>query len=183
MHQFTRLDKGRMPCNLVPIKSGDEIEMGREYVVTISETKHTIPSLGFVVWERRNKLKPEYQGLDGNAIRDLRLGGTAVSAETRTTVLAYLGYSNPKGLDACTAMMEAKILILEMTFVSPEHRKNKIHKFGHMHLDDLVDRKDQFKNELIIAGHVSSRYTAYMVNKMVKKAIPDMLNDRLHLWL
>src|ERR1044072_3034620 len=36
---FTRLDRGRMPCELRPIVPGDEIELSREHVVTISATK------------------------------------------------------------------------------------------------------------------------------------------------
>ncbi len=61
---FTRLDRGRMPCELRPIEPGSEIELSREHVVTVSQTAHTVPSLGFVLWERRNKLKSEYHGLD-----------------------------------------------------------------------------------------------------------------------
>ena len=46
---------------------------------------------------------------------------------------------------------EAKMLITEMSFIRASHRRDKIHKFGHMHLDDFVERADRFKNELIIA--------------------------------
>src|SRR5580704_1377866 len=73
---FTRLDRGRMPCELKPLEPGAEIELSREHVVTVSETRHTVPSLGFVVWERRRKLKSEFQSLTGSQIRDLRLSGT-----------------------------------------------------------------------------------------------------------
>ena len=180
---FTRLDRGRMPCQLLPIKPGDEIELSREHVVTVSATKHTVPSLGFVVWERRKKPKPEYQNLSGNEIRDLRLGGTEVTEERRLARVAYLGDSAPEGLDACPAMYEAQVLITEMTFVAPGHRKDKIHKFGHMHLDDLLARREKFKNELIIAGHFSTRYNLKQVRQFVEKAAPDMFDGRLHLWL
>jgi ribonuclease Z len=67
--------------------------------------------------------------------------------------------------------------------VAPDHRKEKIHKFGHMHLDDIVERRDRFKNELIIAAHLSTRYHANGVRAIVGKAIPDMFDGRLHLWL
>ncbi len=80
-------------------------------------------------------------------------------------------------------MYEAKVLICELTFVAPDHRKDKIHKFGHMHLDDLVERRDRFKNELVIAAHLSTRYHSKTVRALVAKAIPDMLDGRLHLWL
>lgn len=183
MKNFTRLDRGRLPCELKPIEPEQEIELSRELIVTTSATKHTVPSIGFVVWDRRQKLKPEYTELQGHEIRDLRLAGTEVTREVRSPLLAYLGDSAPPGLDNCPEMYEAKILICEMTFVSPDHRKEKIHKHGHMHLDDFVDRQDRFKNEIIIAGHLSTRYHSRQVEKMVQKRLPTMLDDRLHLWL
>ncbi len=142
-----------------------------------------MPSLGFVVWERRRKLKAEYQDLAGSQIRDLRLAGTEVTEERRFPRVAYLGDSTPEGLDDCPAMYEAQILITEMTFVAPRHRKEKIHKFGHMHLDDLLERRDRFKNELIIAAHFSTRYHVQQVRNYVSQATPDMFDGRLHLWL
>jgi ribonuclease Z len=179
----SRLDRGRLPCELIAVKPGDEFELSREHVVTVSATKHTVPSVGFVVWERRRKLKSEYQKLTGEQIRDLRLSGTDVTEEKRLPLVAYTGDTSPQGLDSCPAMYEAKILIAEMTFVAPSHRKEKIHKHGHMHLDDWVERRDRFKNELIIAGHLSTRYHDKQVAYYVKKALPDMLGGRLQLWL
>lgn len=180
---FTRLDRGRMPCSLLPIKPGDEIELSREHVVTVSATTHTVPSLGFVVWERRRKLRPEYQQLAGHEIRDLRLSGVDVTEERRLPRVAYLGDSTANGLDDCPAMYEAQILITEVTFVAPHHRRDKIRKFGHMHLTDLLERRDRFHNELIIASHFSTRYNGKQIRHWVEAAVPDMLENRLHLWL
>ena len=180
---LTRIDRGRLPCELVPTRPGDEIELSRELVVTVSATAHTLPSLGFVVWQRRRKLKPEFQNLPGEQIRDLRLGGTEVTREVRMPRVAYLGDSAPAGLDACPAMYAAEVLITELTFVAPSHRKDKIHKFGHMHLDDFLDRRGLFRNELIIASHFSTRYHVSQIRQHVERALPDMLDGRLHLWL
>ena len=141
------------------------------------------PSLGYVVWDRRRKLKPEYHDLPGEKIRDLRLSGTEVTEEFRRPLVAYAGDTAPAGLDDCPEMYEAKVLICELTFVSPQHRKEKIHKFGHMHLDDFVERQDRFKNELVIAAHLSTRYHPNTVKRMVQTALPDMLDGRLMLWL
>jgi ribonuclease Z len=180
---FTKLDRGRMPCELIPLRPGEEVELNRELVVAAFATKHTVPSLGYLVWERRHKLMAQYQGLSGEQIRDIRLSGQEVTEEQRKPLLAYLGDTAPAGLDNCPAMYDAKILICEMTFVSPEHRKERIHKFGHMHLDDFVERRDRFKNELIVAAHLSTRYHASAVRRHVEKAFPDMLGGRLKLWL
>ncbi|MGE3779125.1 MAG: MBL fold metallo-hydrolase [Pirellulaceae bacterium] len=177
------LDRGRLPCELVGIRAGQEIELSRDLVVTASATAHTVPSLGFVVWERRRKLKPEYTQLSGEQIRDLRLGGTELTQEIRVPVLGYLGDSAPQGLDQNPAMFDAKILIVEMTFVAPSHRKDRIHKHGHMHLDDFVERRDRFRNETIIASHFSTRYHRNQIQRLVERAFPDLMQGRLHLWL
>ena len=113
---FTRLDRGRMPCELLPIVPGDEVELSREHVVTAAATRHTVPALSYIVWERRRKLKPEYHGLPGEQIRNLRLNGVEVTAEKRVPLVGYLGDSAPQGLDDCPALYEAQVLITELTF-------------------------------------------------------------------
>lgn len=183
LKQFTRMDRGRMPVELVGVEPDQEIELTRELVVSVSATTHTVPSVGYVVWDRRKKLKEEYTGLEGHQIRDLRESGVEITHEVRKPIIAYLGDSSPPGLDNCPAMYEATILICELTFVDPDHRKEKIHKFGHFHLDDFVDRREKFQNELVIAGHLSTRYHPRQVERMVEKALPDMLEGRLKLWL
>jgi len=181
--QFTQMDRGRLPCDLVAASPGDEIELSREHVVTVVETKHSVPSLGFIVWERRKKLKSQYQSLTGEEIRSLRLSGQDVSEEKRRPLLAYLGDSAPEGLDHSPEMFESEVLITELTFLSPHHRRQKIHKFGHLHLDDIVERRERFKNKLIIASHFSTRYHENTIRNLVEKQLPDMLDGRLHLWL
>src|SRR5947207_3984606 len=153
-----RLDRGRQTCELKGVRPGDEIELSRENVVTVFATTHTIPSVGYVVWDRRLKLKDEYHGLPGEKIRDLRQSGVAVTREVRVPLVCYTGDTSPAGLDAYPPAFQAKILITEMSFIRAKHRREKIHKFGHMHLDDFIERAERFENELIICGHYSTRY-------------------------
>ncbi|HWY86501.1 MAG TPA: MBL fold metallo-hydrolase [Gemmataceae bacterium] len=178
-----RLDRGRMVCELRGIAGGQEIALSRDYVVTAFATTHTIPSVGYLVWERRQKLKEEYLGLPGDKIRDLRLSGTQVTREIRTPLLAYTGDTSPAGLDNYPPVFEAKVLITEMSFIRPNHRREKIHKFGHMHLDDFLERAERFKNELIIAAHFSTRYHASEVRRYLETKLPPSLRDRVKLWL
>jgi ribonuclease Z len=180
---FQRLDRGRMICDLRGLTAGQEVELSREHVLTAFATTHTVPSLGYLVWERRMKLKEEYHGLSGDQIRDLRLSGVAVTREVRTPLLAYTGDTSPAGLDNFPPAFEAKILITELSFIRPGHRREKIHKFGHMHLDDFVERADQFKNELIIAAHFSTRYHPREVREYLTSKLPPQLRDRVRLWV
>ena len=178
-----RLDRGRQTCNLIGVKAGQEIPLSRDHVITVFETTHTIPSVGYLVWERRNKLKEEYHGLPGDQIRDLRLSGVEVTRELRTPLVAYTGDTSPGGLDNYPAVYDAKILITEMSFIRANHRREKIHKFGHMHLDDFIERADRFKNELIICAHFSTRYHEQEILRYVERKLPESLRSRVKLWL
>jgi ribonuclease Z len=178
-----RLDRGRMVCQLNGVRPGEEIELSREHVITPFATTHTIPSVGYVVWDRRFKLKEEYHGLPGDQIRDLRLSGVAVTRELRTPLVAYTGDTSPEGLDSYPPVFQAKILITELSFVRPKHRREKIHKFGHMHLDDFIERAERFQNELIICAHLSTRYHPQEVRREVDKKMPAKLRDRVKLWM
>jgi ribonuclease Z len=178
-----RLDRGRMVCQLEGVVPGQEIELSREHVVTVFATTHTIPSVGYLVWERRNKLKDEYHGLPGDKIRDLRMSGVQVTKEMRTPILAYTGDTSPAGLDNYPPAFEAKVLITEVSFIRPNHRREKIHKFGHMHLDDILERADRFKNELIICSHFSTRYHPQEVRRVMEAKLPASLRDRVKVWI
>jgi ribonuclease Z len=183
LRAFERLDRGRLPAQIRGVEPGQEIILSRELAVTAFPTRHTIPSLGYVVWERRKKLKPEYHELTGEQIRDLRLSGVEVSAEQRLPRVAYLGDSAPAGLDACPDAYRADILILEMTFVARQERPELIHKYGHMHLDDVVARAGRFENEVIIASHFSTRLHPDVIQQIVQKRLPEGLKSRLKIWL
>jgi ribonuclease Z len=178
-----RLDRGRQLCELTGVAPGQEIELSREHLVTVFRTTHTIPSVGYVVWERRKKLKDEYHGLPGDKIRDLRLSGVEVTREVRTPLVCYTGDTSPAGLDGYPPAFEAKILITELSFIRPNHRREKIHKFGHMHLDDFLERAERFKNEVIICAHFSTRYHPNEVRRVVEAKLPEGLRKRVKLWI
>ncbi|HMP78200.1 MAG TPA: MBL fold metallo-hydrolase [Pirellulaceae bacterium] len=177
------LDRGRLPCDLVGMEPGDRFDLSRELVVEACRMSHRIASLGFVVYDRRKKLKPEYAHLSGDQIRDLRLGGTEVTREVLIPLVGYTGDTAPEGLDDNPILYRAKILIMEMTFLADDHERNVIHKTGHTHLNDVVERADLFQNEWIIAGHFSTRYSRREAEAIVRRKLPDMLGGRLELWL
>lgn len=180
---MNRLDRGRQLADLRPVEKGQEIELSRELVVTVFDTVHTIPSRGFVVWDRRQKLKDEFVGLPGNQIRDLKFAGTEITREVRTPLVAYTGDTAPPGLDNEPACYKAKILITELSFIRANHRRDKIHKFGHMHLDDFTERADRFENELIVAAHFSTRYHPNEVRRLLDARLPPQLKPKMRLWV
>ncbi|MEL6897272.1 MAG: metal-dependent hydrolase [Planctomycetota bacterium] len=178
-----RLDRGPLPCDIIGVRDGDELELSRELVADVVETRHTIPSVGYIVYQRRKKLKPEYLSLSGEQIRELKEKGVEITTETRIPLIGFTGDTSPPGLDNNPEFYKAKILITELTFVAPDHRPSVIHKRGHIHLDDIVRRQDRFENELVILSHFSTRYGDEQIRRMVKKRMPNMIDGRAKLWL
>ena len=182
LRSFEKLDRGRLPCELIGVNEGQEYELSRELVIRVLKTHHTVPSVGYVIFDRRHKLKAEYSDLSGEKIRDLRQAGKEVTEEKRVPLVGFTGDTSPRGLDDNPLFYETKILITELTFVAPDHRKQLIHKHGHMHLDDFVERQSCFQNEIVIAGHLSTRYSRQQAERLVRKKLPDLIGNRLYLW-
>ncbi|MDR2345263.1 MAG: metal-dependent hydrolase [Planctomycetaceae bacterium] len=179
---YSRLDYGALPCELIGVNAGDEFIISRELVISVVPTFHSIPSVGYIVWERRKKLREEYSSLSGNEIRDLALSGVEVSREWRIPKIAYLGDSTVRALDETPGMYDAEILIMEMSFVARRHQSDKIHKYGHIHLDDIVKRQKNFNNKAVIVSHFSARYADKEISDTVTRRMPNMLDGRLILW-
>ncbi|MDO4630298.1 MAG: MBL fold metallo-hydrolase [Planctomycetia bacterium] len=181
LRAWEHLDYGAFPCELVGLQPGESVELSREIVVEAFQTVHRVDSLGYVVYDRRKKLRPEFLTLSGEEIKRLKDEGTEISYEIKVPKVAYLGDSNYRGLDENPIFYEAETLIMEMTFAEDQHQSCKIHKFGHIHLDDVVTRRDRFKNKRIIASHFTARSTTDAIYKAVQKKLPDMLDGRLKL--
>ena len=104
LDSFERLDRGRLPCELIGVEHKQEYELSRELVFQALRTVHRVESYGFVIFERRRKLKPEYAGLSGDEIKNLRQDGTDVTHEIRIPLIAYTGdtcllYTSPSPRD------------------------------------------------------------------------------------
>ena len=71
----------------------------------------------------------------------------------------------------------------ELSFIRASHKREKIHKFGHMHLDDFIERQHRFKNELLIVGHFSTRYHPSEVLRTLEAKLPPTLRAKMKLWI
>ena len=185
LRAWQRLDHGRMAVELIGLEPDETVDLNRELAVSTFPTTHTVPSVGYVLWGKKRKLKPEFADLTQDEIRIEAMRGTEMSAEVREPLVAYTGDTSPAGLfetDGGRDALRAKLLITEMTFFRPDHRRAKIHKFGHMHLDDIVERADRFENDAVLFVHASTRTGERPFRRAVEKRLPADLLARTTIW-
>lgn len=177
---WRRLDGSRLPSQFVPARPGDRIPIGPDREVRAFRTLHPVPSLGYAVCSRKRKLKEEYVGLTGEAIRDLRLSGVEVAREVWTPDVTYVGDSLYDVLATEPLCQESRVLLLEVTFLDDRVDVAAARSKGHTHLDEIIARPDLLVNPSVVFCHFSARYTLDEIREILARRTPDVLRSRVH---
>ncbi len=67
-------DENYRPPNFHPMAEGDVIWLHRQLAAKAFKVDHTMPSLGYTLFDVRKKLQAEFQGRPGNSRRSFRAG-------------------------------------------------------------------------------------------------------------
>jgi ribonuclease Z len=175
---WSKLDGNKIPAKLVGVKPGDEYKIKPNLVARAFPTKHSKGSVGFTVIEKRKKLKPEYKGLTGPQIVELKKQGIEIDYPLEFPIVTYLGDTQYVDFSQLDYIVESKILIAECTFYEGEHTTRA--KAGkHMHVDELATLLKDLNNEHIIITHTTQRTPMHEIRKILKDALPKDKYDRI----
>jgi ribonuclease Z len=175
---WSKLDGNKIPAKLVGVKPGDEYKIKPNLVARAFPTKHSKGSVGFTVIEKRKKLKPEYTGLTGPQIVELKKQGIEIDYPLEFPIVTYLGDTQYVDFSQLDYITESKILIAECTFYEDEHATRA--KAGkHMHVDELATLLNNLNNEHIIITHTTQRTPMHEIRRILKKALPKDKYDKI----
>lgn len=152
-----RLEAATYDYELVALRPGERVPVGKDRVVEAFATAHGVPSLGYHLWQRRKSLKAELRGIAGAELAARRARGEAIEDDSEELALSYCGDTGAKVFELEPRIFQSHVLMLECTFAAPEHRELG-RRFQHVHLDDLAERQDRFENRALVLHHVSRRY-------------------------
>src|SRR5262249_14405116 len=96
-------------------------------------------------------------------------------------LLAYPGDCGEEIFDAVPQLFEARVLLIECSFLFPEDR-DRAREYAHIHVDDLLARANLFHNEAIVLTHFSQRYRPEE-NREALRALPEPLASRVQAFL
>ncbi len=161
---FHDLENQRTPFELIALEPEGEYEIKNNIALRGFQVEHTAPAFGYVVFERRTKLKEEYVGFPQEKLRELKEQGTEITRKLEAPLVAYMGDTEPGAPLVRTDVRTAQVVISECTFVEEEHRSRaKIGK--HLHIHDIVEWLRVLECEQLVLIHVSRRSNLAVARK------------------
>ncbi|MCE9589146.1 MAG: hypothetical protein K8S99_01330 [Planctomycetes bacterium] len=180
MRAWIDIEAQRTPYKVVPLAPDGELEIKNHTYLRAFATNHTVPSLGYVVVERRSKLRADLVGVTQEQILELKKKGEEVTRIIEIPLVCYTGDTAWGEHFYRPDVLGAKILITECTFMEPGHRgRAAIGK--HLHMDDIVELIKKSTAEAIILTHLSRRTHMGDARKQLDDAIPAEQRARVHM--
>lgn len=156
MAGYVDLEQQRTPYELLPLREGEHLEIKNNLLLRGFPTEHTVPSFGYVVVEKRTKLKPEFLDLPQEKLRELKDRGVEITRPLEIPLVAYLGDTAPGAHLIREDVRRAQVVICECTFFEPEHKERA--KVGmHLHVDDVAEWVRLLECQMLVLTHVSRR--------------------------
>ena len=148
VHAWAALEGKVAQHRIVPMEVGDEFEMRKGLIVRAFATCHTVPSLGYTLLDRREKLRPDLleQRLPGHILREMKDRGEKITYTVDVPMVAYTGDTALAETLLQNGVRDAQVLITECTFFDPAH-KRRAAVGRHLHLDDLLEALPQLHND------------------------------------
>ena len=166
------------PYRFVGVGAGEDHPIRRGLVARAFPVRHSNPSLGFALIEIRQKLKPEFAGLTGPQIVELKNAGTAITDRTEYPLVAYPGDTAKTNFSHLPHVAGAKVLLLECTFFDPDHLR-RARAGRHLHVADLPEVLEGMNNEHILIVHTTRRTNMAEARKILRKSLRKEIVDRV----
>jgi len=186
LRAWADIDGHEPPSNVHAAYPGQDIPLRRDLIVRPFEVNHpcrrrdrtVIHSLGYAAIEVRQKLLEEFVGLTGPQLVELKNRGIQITRRLELPLVAYCGDTAPGEFLELEYVRNAKVLLLECTFVEPEHR-DRARAGYHIHVRDLCEWIPRLNNEKIVVSHLSHRTALADAKAVLRRELGEELMQRV----
>ncbi len=173
------LDGHPIPRKVVALEPGQDFALpGKKWVRPFS-TFHVVPSQGYTVWERRHRLRQEFQGMPGAELAQLRARGVEIDSPHEVPLLSFTGDTRVDVLEHVEELRWTETLIMETTFLDDRISIEDARSMGHVHLDEVLQRVDLLPPGDIVFCHFSARHLPGEVQRILAERLPALLKERV----
>lgn len=181
MAAWRRLNHTALPHELLPVRPGDVLPLGKGRRAHVFRAIHRVPSVGYAICSERRSLRPDLVGLPGREIQARRQAGEEITVSNDVVEVAFCGDTVIDVVDREPLVRQARLLILEVTFLDDRVSVERARSQGHIHLDEVAARADLFENEALLFTHRSVRYGDAEARRLVAERLPAHLAERVTL--
>ena len=176
---MSRLQRHPLAIEAIGMRPGDEMVLGGDLRVRAVRTFHPVPSLAYVIVRRVGRLRPDLHGTPGPEIAARRRAGEEVTVYEDRLELAYATDTLISALDRAPALQEARVLIMECTFLDARKSLEAARAGCHVHLDEIIERAAAFHNDHVVLMHFSQIYPPQEIAALLDARVPPDLRRKL----
>ena len=181
MKLWSEVEEHAYPFTLNAVGPGDEFPLKGNYFARVFATYHRVPSQGYVICERKKRLKPEFVGQSPADLGRARHRGLVIDDHYVEPVVAFTGDTKIEFLED-DLVRRARVLITEATYWDDKKTIENAREWGHIHLRELIPWLDRVTNEKIVLIHTSARYSKRALERILSEEIPEAHRGRLELF-
>lgn len=182
MQIWQKIEKHDYQFHFYPAHLDSQIEIDRQYFVRPFQTVHRIDSVGYTLFKKTKKLKPQYQKKTEAEIIQIKNQGHPIQDTQEIPWVSFTGDTQIEFLSKTPWIKKSKILIMEATYLDEKKPISQAKQWGHTHLDEIIPCLDDIESEKIVLIHTSSRYSLPMALDILKRKIPEKHSHRIVLF-
>jgi len=175
--QWQKIEGFKYKSNLVGVKAGKTIDLSHGLSILPVSAQHRVYANGYVLVKTVKKLKTEYLNLSGKEIASRRKDESLFNI-VEQPLFGYSGDSTIEVIKNNPLLRRATVLFMECTYIDEQRNVDRARKWGHTHLDEIVENAQLFENERVVLVHLSKRYTDGYIQSVLRKKIPAHLKQK-----
>ena len=179
LETISKMHRWTLDIDAVPMSPGDDVPLRHDLHVRAFRTFHPVPSLGYMIFRRVDKLKPEFRHLPGAEIGELRRRGEPIFDRIEKPELAYATDTLPKVFDREPWLFDVPQLIVECTFLDARKHVAAARAGCHIHLDDILPFAHEFRNDCVLFMHFSQIYRPHECESIVERRCREPFGGRV----
>lgn len=181
MRIWSEIDEHEHRFQFEGLGPNEERPLKGAYFFRTFPTFHRLPSHGYTIYEKKKRLKREFQGLQAEELANLRTRGIALEEHYSDALVSFTGDSKIEFLNS-DEVKNSRVLLMEVTYWDDKKSVHNAREWGHIHFDELVPILGELKNEKIVLIHASARYTTKYLREILDARVPEHIKDRVVLF-
>lgn len=164
---------GHAPGDTIPVRGG---------LARCLRSDHRVPSLAWIVERHTDRLKPDLRGVPGPELAKRRKAGETITEPHVEPLLCVTGDTRIELFDREPLVRRCAVLVHEVTGWDDRRGPEDVRTWGHTHVDEIIERAEQFEGDALVLVHRSPRHTRSEAEAIVRRRFPASVRDKVHVF-